>query len=222
MNLLAIDASTERASVALLTAGVVSEQEQPVPKQHAQVLLPVIQALMNHAGLEFNQLQGIVFGQGPGSFTGLRIACSIAKGLAFAHNLPVYPCITLAAMADEARVAHPSLSALTVLACMDARMDQVYWACYGGECDESPRVSNPDELFVPGDGPILLASCAFDSYRSRLPSAILARIQTEQTCYPGAAAMLRMATMGKLIKMTAASAVPVYVRNQIVQGDSRG
>ena len=95
MKLLAIDTSTEIASVALMIGNELTCEEQGSQKTHAQLLLPMIDKLMVDAGLQLNQLDGIIFGCGPGSFTGLRIACSIAKGLAYAHDLGLIPVSSL-------------------------------------------------------------------------------------------------------------------------------
>ena len=105
MNLLAIDTSTEHATVAVTAHGELFSEEQGSMRQHAQFLLPMVERMLGLAGLSLTQLDGIVFGRGPGSFTGLRIACSVAKGLAYAHDLPLYPVSSLAAIAYEAHQA---------------------------------------------------------------------------------------------------------------------
>ena len=87
MNLLAIDTSTDHATVALAFGNELLSEEQGSMRQHAQFLLPMVERLLTSASLSFSQLDGIVFGCGPGSFTGLRIACSVAKAFAFAHDL---------------------------------------------------------------------------------------------------------------------------------------
>jgi len=122
MNLLAIDTSTSYASVALEFNGTMFVEEAFEIREHARVLLTMVERVLSSAGTELKNLDGIVFGEGPGSFTGLRIACSVAKGLAYAHDLPLYPVGSLLAIAFEAR--HMNTS---VLAMMDARMNQVYW-----------------------------------------------------------------------------------------------
>src|ERR1700733_12183845 len=102
MNLLAIDTSTTRASLAINLGGEILSKEQDAQHSHARLLLPMIEQLLAEAQLTINQLDGIVYGCGPGSFTGLRIACSIAKGLAYAHDLPLFPVSSLAAIAHKA------------------------------------------------------------------------------------------------------------------------
>jgi tRNA threonylcarbamoyladenosine biosynthesis protein TsaB len=100
MNLLAIDTSTDYVSVALVSSGAFYVSEKKLPRQHAQCLLPMMEALLQEAGLSLNALDGLVFGRGPGSFTGLRIACSVAKGIAYAQDIPLFPVSTLRAIAE--------------------------------------------------------------------------------------------------------------------------
>jgi tRNA threonylcarbamoyladenosine biosynthesis protein TsaB len=136
MNLLAFDTSTELMSIAVQReedGGQVTVWQHTAPggAQTSAHLIPAIQGLMAQANLKFEQLHAIVFGCGPGSFTGLRTACSVAQGLAFGANLPVLPVPTLLAVAEEARHQHaPQSAPWQVWALLDARMDEMYAACY--------------------------------------------------------------------------------------------
>ena len=116
-------------------------REAHAVQQHSQLILPMIEDLLADAGLELTQLDGIAFGAGPGSFTGLRIACGVAQGLAFGAGLPVVPVGTLAALAQEA-------GAPKVIACLDARMGEIYHAAY--RCDGGHWT----EVAAPGVGPV--------------------------------------------------------------------
>ncbi|MGQ3892571.1 tRNA (adenosine(37)-N6)-threonylcarbamoyltransferase complex dimerization subunit type 1 TsaB [Legionella sp. CNM-4043-24] len=221
MKLLAIDASTECASVALLSSGAISRDVQPAQRQHARLILPMIERLLQDADIRMAQLDGVVFGRGPGSFTGLRIACSVAKGLAYAHDLPVYPVSSLASIAGELWHQRPDLATRPVLSVIDARMNQLYWACYGlGE--EGEQVSDAGAVSVPGEQKLVLAGSGFEAYREQLPAELLARIESEHPLYPDAAAMIRLVVAGDVQAVQASEALPVYVRNNIVQGDDRG
>ena len=218
MNLLAIDTSTDTASVALAVQGEIYTEEQSGMRQHAQFLLPMIERMLALADLSCQQLDAIVFGRGPGSFTGLRIACSVAKGLAYAHDLPMYPVSGLAAIANEAGLNQP------VLALMDARMHQVYWAYFDGDSgDVLEQVSNADAIYVPSDRPFTLAGIGFEPYLAQLPASINAQISQQCTIVPNAKTMIRMVEAGYIKPVSAEQALPVYVRNQVTQGgESRG
>src|SRR5450830_240291 len=135
MNLLAFDTSTDMMSIAVQRTldGMpqVWQHTAPGGAQTSANLIPFIQNLMRQAGLGFDQLDAIAFGCGPGSFTGLRTACSVAQGLAFGANIKVLPIDTLLAVAEEARFQHAAaLASYQVMALLDARMDEMYGACY--------------------------------------------------------------------------------------------
>ena len=125
MNLLALDTSTDTFFVAVQRGDAVWQHSGPGAAQSSSQLLPAIRALMAEAGLAFGELQAVALGRGPGSFTGLRTACSVAQGLAFAARVPVLPVDTLCAVAEEARVQHGCEELEAVL---DARMHEVYHA----------------------------------------------------------------------------------------------
>lgn len=222
MKLLAIDTSTERASVALLVGDEMACEEQNSQKTHAKLLLPMIDQLMVHAGLELNQLDGIVFGCGPGSFTGLRIACSIAKGLAYAHDLALFPVSSLDAIAWTAREVQNNIS-LPLLAVLDARMHEIYWSYFAADILLShPRVNAAQDIQLPLHQPILLAGVGIDEYWSDFPECLKANIIDKVTLYPDAAAMIRLAMYARIKAVSLTQAQPLYVRNQVTQGDSRG
>ena len=135
MNLLAFDTSNERMSVAvqILRDGSITcwQHEGEGGAQTSAHLIPSIQALMVQAGLGFEQLDAIVFGCGPGSFTGLRTACAVAQGLAWGAEVPVLPVDTLLTLAEQARFDHaPEALSCRVLALLDARMDELYVGGY--------------------------------------------------------------------------------------------
>ena len=118
-------------------------------------MIPQTLVLLKEAGLALTDLQAVVFGRGPGAFTGLRTACSVAQGFAFGADLPVLPIDTLLAVAEEARVAHAATSAAPVtrvLAVIDARMEQVYVAAYEFTPDASAVATSSDEKAVSAPG----------------------------------------------------------------------
>ena len=116
MRFAAIETSTEWCSVALWRDGEIAALERRAGNRHSELALPMLQELLKGSSIE-----AVAFGAGPGAFTGLRIACALAQGLAFARNLPVIGISTLEALAQESGAAR-------VVACIDARMSEVYYA----------------------------------------------------------------------------------------------
>jgi tRNA threonylcarbamoyladenosine biosynthesis protein TsaB len=145
MQILAIDTSTEFLSLALWLNGRVLSRDIHAGQTHSQKILPTLRTLLDEAKIELTALDGIAFGAGPGSFTGLRIACGVAQGLAFGANLPVVAVSTLQALAQQS-------GAEKVIACLDARMGEIYHAAYEKQNGEWLEVSAP-ALFKPEDAP---------------------------------------------------------------------
>jgi tRNA threonylcarbamoyladenosine biosynthesis protein TsaB len=176
-------------------------------------LIPVAMGLLRDAGLTLADLQAIVFGSGPGSFTGLRTACAVAQGLAFGAGRPVLPVETLMAVAEEARHAQGTTRVLAVL---DARMDEVYAAPYSYDGQawrrEGPiTLGRPETLTLPAG--YVLAGNAFAAYGQRLPAG--PRVQA----LPTATAMLRVtpALLAAGAAVPAHEALPLYVRDKVAQ-----
>jgi len=219
-HLLAIDTSTSRASIALAKGDDIYHVEQTNIREHAQFVLPMIAQLLSQAEINLRDLEGIVLGRGPGSFTGLRIACSVVKGLAYPHHLPVYPVSSLAAIAEDVFYTEPEITdKRVVLTVIDARMHEVYWDCYhadGSHLEE--RVSPASMVQLPTDSPLILAGVGITSYFSALPAVIQQHCIKQQEVFPDARAMIRIVRAGRSTAVSAADALPVYVRNQVVQG----
>jgi len=220
-NLLAIDASTHRASVALSWNGHFFSENIDATAEHAQLLLPMIQRLLSASGAELSALDGIVFGRGPGSFTGLRIACSVAKGLAFAHDLPLYPVSGLFTIA--AQVFSSCHHSTPVLSMLDARMNQVYWAYYpNAEHMASEHVDAAAAIEFLTSTPFIIAGVGLDSYILELPIGLQKQVLKHSIVYPDAATMIGCVQSGKISASYGADAAPVYIRNQVTEGVSRG
>lgn len=127
-NLLAIDTSTVACSVGLLLKGEqITCEYCMAPREHTQVILPMIQRLLSQTGLTLSQLDALAFAAGPGSFTGIRLAAGLIQGLAFATDLPVIAVSTLAAIAQRTYQEHKKSS---VLVATDAYMQEIYWGAY--------------------------------------------------------------------------------------------
>lgn len=222
MKLLAIDTSTEIASIALMMDDTVYCEEQDNIKTHARFILPMIDKLMVQSGLSMNQLDGVVFGCGPGSFTGLRIACSIAKGIAYAHDLGLIPVSSLGTIAYQAREQIEDQS-VPVLAVLDARMQEMYWSYFSEQQKiSSDHVSAVSEIKLSDVKPMVLAGVGIESYWSMFPDVIKSQVRERLTLYPNAAAMIRLAQQAAIKPISVTEAQPVYVRNQVTQGGARG
>lgn len=215
MNLLAFDTSTEALSAAVGKDGVVVAEDSAAGGAHASAsLIPVLQSLLARAGLRVGDLDAIVFGRGPGSFTGLRTACAVAQGFGFAANVPVLGIDTLLAVAEEARARS---GAQRVLALLDARMNEVYAARYVHDGAAWARegeivLTRPGALQVPPGWSI--AGNAAAAYGDLLPGSA-PRIDA----LPTAAAMLRIAPqlLAAGLAQDAAQAMPVYIRDKVAQ-----
>lgn len=127
MKILALETSSAACSVALYLDGKIFSLHRVAPMQQTHLLLPMIDELLTRENVTLADLDAIAYGTGPGSFTGMRIASSTTQGLAFAVNLPVIPVSSLAAIAQAA---HETMQNQAYLVAVDARMGQIYWACY--------------------------------------------------------------------------------------------
>lgn len=224
MNLLAIETSTEQASIALMMKGKQIHAEQKEMRQHGQWLLPAIADLITAAGLSFSQLDGVVFGRGPGSFTGLRMACSAAQGLAFAHDLPVFAVSSLAAIAYTAHHRCSELGApRPILTLMDARMQQVYWGFFSpNQYKVKEQVASPEHVRVEGVNEVVVAGVHFLPYIPLLPKLLQEKIINSFCVFPTAQAMIELVLLGQVPALSAAEALPVYIRNNVTQGNTNG
>lgn len=222
MNLLAIDTSTDIASIALLVGSEMTCKEQSSVKTHAQSLLPLVDRLLIESGVSLNHLDGIIFGSGPGSFTGLRIACSLAKGLAYAKDLGLIPVGSLDAIAFKARKENPN-NQIPVLAVLDARMNELYWSYYApNRLLAEPQLNAAGDIALSTNQATLLAGVGIDLYWDKFTTQLQSQLSTQQTLYPNAAAMIELAEQAAISPISVAEAQPQYVRNQVIQGEKRG
>jgi tRNA threonylcarbamoyladenosine biosynthesis protein TsaB len=154
MQVLALDTSTQWLSIALFDGTRAISFREHVGNASSERLLPAIRGLLDEAGVALASLEGVVFGAGPGAFTGVRIACAVAQGLAFGADLPVFGVSTLDALAQAA---WRQLRWPRVIACLDARMREVYVAASerrdnGMASVDGPSVVKPDDVRRPDDG----------------------------------------------------------------------
>jgi tRNA threonylcarbamoyladenosine biosynthesis protein TsaB len=230
LKFLAFDTSTDRLSIALTDGARLWQHSGPGGAQASSTLIPAILALLDEAGLTLDGLDAIVFGRGPGSFTGLRTACAVAQGLAFGARqgagLLVLPVDTLMALAEEARFQQAALAPdttgnepVTITALLDARMDEMYVQSYefnSGLCTsvKGCELIRPENL-VPEPATSLFAGNVFGVYAGRLPAALSARPCVD--AWPSASALLRLApalaATGHCV--AAELALPLYVRDKV-------
>lgn len=218
-NFLAFDTSTEQLSIGVQHGAQTDLRQLAGGAQASATLIPTAMEMLAQAGLTLPQLGAIVFGRGPGSFTGLRTACAVAQGLAFGADIPVLPVDTLLAVAEEARVqAGVGAEPLTVLAVLDARMAEVYSAVYDWDGTHwqargALQVGAPERVQRPEGARVLLAGNAFEAYGDRLPEG------ERCTALPTAAALLRLApallAAGQAVP--AEQAMPLYIRDKVAQ-----
>ncbi|WP_240220956.1 tRNA (adenosine(37)-N6)-threonylcarbamoyltransferase complex dimerization subunit type 1 TsaB [Rheinheimera hassiensis] len=219
IKLLALDTSTEACSVALQVGTDILTLDEVCPQQHSKRVLPMVQQLLSKAGISLNQLDGIVFGRGPGSFTGVRIGVGVTQGLAFGADIPVYGVSTLAAMAQAA---HRLYAASQVVAAIDARMAEVYIGSFSiqqglmlalsGEVAIKPQDITGFDI----SGEVYAVGTGWQTYADALLQKQPAVIAND-ILYPSAQDMLTLALpaldAGQFI--AAELAEPVYVRDDV-------
>jgi len=220
MKLLALDTSTEHLSLAVQHGTQITTHEGAAGPQASVTLIPSILALLAQTGLTLDALDAIVFGRGPGAFTGLRTACAVAQGLAFGaragQGVPLLPVDTLLAVAEAARRAH---GCTQVVAVLDARMDEVYsaacvWQPAEGlwHMPDEFALCPPEALHVPAGWTV--AGNAQAVYGARLaPDA------PHVHALPTAQALLQLAPalLARGQAVPPAAALPLYVRDKVAQ-----
>lgn len=218
MNLLAIETSTEACSVALYHAGSTIARSELAPRRHAELVLPMADELLAEAGLRRRQLDAIAVGRGPGAFTGVRLAVSIAQGMALGLDLPVIPVSSLAALALDA----PD-DGSAVLAVIDARMGEIYAACYRRDAGNSlqalddERVCAPERLQVPAGPAWSVIGSGWKTYRRVLAERVPEPRWADGERYPQARAVAVLAatefSAGRALPPE--QALPLYLRDKV-------
>jgi tRNA threonylcarbamoyladenosine biosynthesis protein TsaB len=211
MNLLAIETSTELGSIAVWKDGELLRRACPATLSHSETLLPLISATLREAGLGFADLHGIAFAAGPGSFTGLRVACGVAQGLAVALDLPVIAVGTLDAMALAS-------GSERVIVMLDARMGEVYYGLFSDGLPLAPVVvCQPSAVLIPGSPGWHACGNGLAAYPV-LRQRLAARVhfwQPELVPDAGAVARLAAPRLARGEGVDAAAATPLYVRNKV-------
>ncbi len=228
VNLLAIDTATEACSAALLAGSRVIARYMEAERGHAEQILPMVDALLAEARISLKQLDAIAFGRGPGGFTGVRLAASVAQGLAFGADVRVVPVSDLAAVAQ--RVLDERAETQAVLVCNDARMQEVYWAYYErdgaglAQLHGKESVAPPDTVELPPNArsPVHGAGRGFRAY-PQLGRRLQQLEAVHETLLPRAEEILRLAVTelkeGRTVP--AEEAIPVYLRDQVARPAAR-
>ncbi len=219
MRILALETSTEFCSCALSVDGAIRESHVLAGQAHSELLLPAVAQLMADAGVGYAQLDAIAFGAGPGSFTGLRIACGAAQGLAFAHDLPVVPVASLMALAEGVAGTGDGTHVITAF---DARMGELYLAAYaraGVEWTEllAPMLARPDALpELPAHSGWRGAGSGFAACGAVLTARYgVARIDATAVPHAAAIAAIAQRCLARGESVAAELAAPLYVRDKV-------
>ena len=216
MRILALETSTEYCSVALWQDGNVINHCELVGQRHSELLIEILDSLLHDAGVKISELDGIAFGAGPGSFTGVRIACGVAQGLALGADLPVVGVCTLQALAQAA--GHDK-----VIAALDARMGEIYHAVYEKRAGSWVTVCEPNlclpqqALQIQGPGWFGMGS-GFALYGAVLGNRYAGQISGSDTqAVPQAIAIAEFAAplFAAGQGMDAAQAMPFYLRDKV-------
>lgn len=221
MKILAIETATEACSAALAIDDSCLSRFEVVPRKHTQLILPMIDELLKEANISINQLDAIAFGQGPGAFTGVRIAIGVVQGIAFSHDLPVIPVSTLAALAQHSAKDHNHIAAV-----IDARMQEIYWGLYEKndagvmQAIVEEGICSPENFPKPDNSKWFGVGSGWDAYANLLQNKFAENlIGFDGKALPSAEDILTLAKAdylkNKLISIE--EATPVYLRNKVAE-----
>ena len=230
MNILAIETATDACSCALEYSGAIAARHTVEPRRHTELLLPMVHSVLAQAGVGLGSLDAIAFGRGPGSFTGLRIACAVAQGLGFGADCPLVAVSTLQVVAAGM---HRSQGTHRVLVALDARMGEVYWGGFEWDgvtmapvFDES--VVPPDAVHVPAGGTWAGAGTGWSAHRAALDERLAGHLGArpevvDAVRLPEATDMLAPAKMAFETGLAVApeKGAPVYLRSNVARAAPR-
>lgn len=223
LKILAIETTTEACSAALLHREIIQERYQLAPRQQTRLILPMVESLLDEAALKQRDLDAIAFCPGPGSFTGSRIGASIVQAIAFVTDIPV---VLVSSLQCLAQGAYRECQAKQVLAAIDARMNEVYWASYQLNAEEGIMSEvDTEQLVAPEQMPLIGVShfvgigSAWDNYYKILAAQFKNQLQLWlPQRYPRAydVAVLAARAFQKGRFVSAEEALPVYLREKVV------
>jgi len=217
-RLLALETSGNGGSVALYVDGDVIERPIATAREQTHVIIEHIDGLLAEANTTLAALDGIAFGRGPGSFTGLRVATAVAQGISLAVGTPLLPISSLAAIAQRVWREH---GAEHCLVCVDAHMHEVFWAPFTMRAGlpsstEQERLSVPDAVEYRGSEPWVAAGSGFTAYASALAELSARSAQVLADIEPTARDLLPLALAALAAGQACAleAALPTYLRRE--------
>lgn len=217
LKLLAIETSSSTGSLALAVGDDVADKTIATPREQTPRMLAIIDELLGTAGYKVADLDAVIFGRGPGSFTGLRVAAAVAQGLSFATSVPIVSVSSLAALAQTA-IDSADVSDHHLLCCVDARMGEVYWAGYRSSdglatLESEERLGPPNSVTAPAD-PFIGLGDGFAAYADTLGAVQVRAQSVDPVATPSARALLTLGRpeveAGRFLAIEAA--LPVYLR----------
>ena len=226
MKLLALETASDACSAALFIDGVIEERYAVEPRQHTQLLLPMVDSLMAAAQLIPQQLDAVAVSRGPGSFTGVRIAGSVAQGIAFGADLPIVPVSTLAALAQACFNQQPAIDVAFVA--VDARMQELFWGIYQrnamgiAELLGEERVAPADAIAIPTERGFAVGS-GWAEYPQAMAERMAAQLLgIDSSALPHAAAIAQIGAYGFANghHVAVEQAMPVYLRDKVAKKQS--
>ena len=229
-KILAIETATSNCSVALQCGELMYERSQTGNNIHSQVLLEMVQDVLHEGGLKALDIDAVAVGQGPGSFTGLRIGVGVAQGIAYGANCPMIGVSSLAALVAQAQIKKQMPVNSTVLAAIDARMNEVYWGVFKANLEPellgSLNVSAPEKIGFPishvlnDSEKMYLVGNAWSEYQHDFDAALLRQAEQIKECFfPLATGVLVIAEKMYLSQkfVSPIEFAPTYVRNNVAK-----
>ncbi len=224
MNLLALDTSSQACSVALQLGDTVSERHEELPREHTRLLMPMIRSVLQEAGAQLTELDAIVLGNGPGSFIGMRIAASVAQGLAYGAGLKIVPVSSMVAIAVQV-MAGSECSAVVVA--QDARMNEVYLGIYKRGDADLPTALVPERLHGTGPiaeldvlaGDVVAAGIGWQRYPELLAANRDSISRVEDILFPRAVDLLAIgaAALPEGAAIEPQHVMPAYLRHKVAE-----
>jgi len=222
MKLLAIDTATESCSASLMLGDEMFHVTENAPRRHNEIILSMCEEVLAQGQTVLSQLDAIAFDRGPGAFTGVRLAASVAQGIAFGQDLPVIPVSSLAALAQAV---YEKEKKTHVLSCIDARMQEVYYALYElgdlgiMELVGMERVISPEKVESSFSGEYFGVGSGWQTYSEKLHASLGAQVPYEENVFPQAEQIASLAKVyyaqGKSVP--AIEALPVYLRDNVAE-----